>query len=216
MKNVHYILIGSFVITVAAGVILVTHKAYAGCESTYGGGEKCVYNKRFDIEKKVRLCDRKVYKSTGDCGSSSDWKDKVTGLHKGDIVEFKVKVKNKGEVEVDEMKMKDSFPKQMEKLSGDGLTEDWDVFGPGDIKTFNFFAKVDDSEFDTNKDFEKCVVNKAEVFYKSDQEASDTATVCYSDKEVTELPKTGGSADVFGALGLGSVALGAIVKKFRK
>lgn len=201
-KNINYKLIGTLVVAVTAGV-LGAQKAYAGCESNYGGGETCIYNKRFDIEKKVR--------KEGD----DTWKDKVTGVDENEIVEFKIKVKNKGEVEVDDMKMSDKLPKEMERVGGSGMTEYWGDFEPGETKTFIIRAVVKDSEYD-RKNFEKCVVNKAEVEYDGDEEGSDTATVCYSDKEVTELPKTGGNSVAYGALGTVLAAFGAIIKKIKK
>lgn len=201
-KSLNYKLIGALLVVVTAGVVGV-NKAYAGCESNYGGGETCIYNKRFDIEKKVR--------KEGD----DSWKDKVTNVKEDQVVEFKIKVKNEGEVEVNDMRMKDSLPKEMERVGGSGLTEYWGDFEPGESKTFTIKAVVKDSEYD-RENFEKCVVNKAEVEYKGDEEGSDTATVCYSDKEVTELPKTGGSSTAYGVLGLGLAAIGAFIKKLKK
>lgn len=192
-------------VLLVAGVtsVLGVNTAYAGCTSNYGGGETCIYNKNFDIEKKVR--------KEGD----NSWKDKVTNVKKGEVVEFKVKVKNDGEVKVNDMKMVDKLPKEMERVGGSGLTEYWGDFEPDETKIFTIKAVVKDSEYD-RKNFEKCVVNKAQVEYKGDGEASDTATVCYSDKKVTELPKTGGSSMIYGALGLGLVALGAVTKKLKR
>lgn len=200
-KSFNIKLIGILSVVVVAGIFGAS-KAYAGCTSNYGGGETCIYNKNFDLEKKVR--------KAGD----DSWKDKVTNVKKGEIVEFKVKVKNDGEVKVNDMEMIDKLPKEMERVGGDGLTEYWDDFEPGDSKTFTIKAVVKDSEYD-KKNFEKCVVNKARVEYKGDSEASDTATVCYSDRELSELPKTGGSSVAYGALGLGLAALGVIAKKIR-
>ena len=201
-KSVNYKLISALVVAGVAGV-LSGGTAYAGCTSNYGGGETCIYNKNFDIEKKVR--------KEGD----DSWKDKVTGVDEDEVVEFKIKVKNEGEVDVDDMKMSDKLPKEMERVGGDGLTEYWDDFEAGETKTFVIKAKVKDSEYD-RKNFEKCVVNKAEVLYDGEDEASDTATVCYSDSEPTELPKTGGSSLLYGVLGLGLTAVGVSAKKLKK
>jgi len=201
-KSVNYKLISALVVAGVAGV-LSGGSAYAGCTSNYGGGETCIYNKNFDIEKKVR--------KEGD----DSWKDKVTGVDEDEVVEFKIKVKNEGEVDVDDMKMSDKLPKEMERVGGDGLTEYWDDFEAGETKTFVIKAKVKDSEYD-RKNFEKCVVNKAEVLYDGEDEASDTATVCYSDSEPTELPKTGGSSLLYGVLGLGLTAVGVSAKKLKK
>ncbi len=202
-KSVNYKLISALVVSAVSTGLFGGSQVYAGCTSNYGGGETCIYNKNFDIEKKVR--------KAGD----DSWKDKVTGVDEDEIVEFRIKVKNDGEVDVDDMKMTDKLPKEMERVGGDGLTEYWDDFDEGETKTFIIRAKVKDSEYD-RKNFEKCVVNKAEVEYNGDEEASDTATVCYGDSEPTELPKTGGNSLVYGALGLGLMAIGATSKKFRK
>lgn len=202
-KSVNYRLISALVVSAVSTGLFGVGQVYAGCTPNYGGGQTCVYNKNFDIEKKVR--------KAGD----DSWKDKVTGVKKGEIVEFRIKVKNDGEVDVDDMKMTDKLPKEMERVGGSGLTEYWDDFEKGKSKTFVIRAKVKDSEYD-RKNFEKCVVNKAVVEYDGDQEGSDTATVCYGDRGPTELPKTGGNSLLYGALGLGLMAVGAVSKKFKK
>jgi len=202
-KSVNYKLISALVVSAVSAGLFGGSQVYAGCTPNYGGGQTCIYNKNFDIEKKVR--------KAGD----DFWKDKVTGVKKDEVVEFKIKVKNAGEVDVDKMKMTDKLPKELERVGGDGLTEYWDDFDEDETKTVVIKAKVKDSEYD-RKNFEKCVVNKAIVEYKGDQEASDTATVCYGDGEPTELPKTGGNTVVYGALGLGLMVVGAASKKFRK
>jgi len=201
MVKINYKLIAA-VLVASAATVLGSTTAFAGCESNYGGGQTCVYNKRFDIEKKVR--------KEGD----DEWKDKITNVKKGQIVEFKVKVKNEGDIETDDMGMRDKLPSELEKVSGD-LTEYWNDFEPGETKTFYIKAKVKDSEYD-RENFEKCVVNKAEVEYNDDDQGSDTATVCYTNREVTELPETGGSSVALGALGLGLVAAGIALKKFAR
>lgn len=215
-KSVNYKLISVLVVAGVVGV-LSGGVAYAGCTSNYGGGQTCIYNKNFDIEKKVRTCDADYYDDHGECDKDDDegWKDKVTDVEEGDVVEFKIKVKNDGEVDVDNMKMSDKLPKEMTRLGGDGLTEYWDDFEAGETKKFYIYAKVDDDEFD-RENFEKCVVNKAEVEYDGDEEASDTATVCYGDSKPSELPKTGGSSMLYGMLGLGFTALGVTAKKLKK
>ena len=182
--------------------------AYASnCESTYGGGETCIYNKRFQIDKDVRIA--------GD----EDWEeDKVTGLHKDEIVEFRIKVKNisdEGTGDFDDMKMEDFLPDELEKVGGSGLTEEWEDFKHGDVRIFYITAKVDSDEFDRSDNFEKCVVNKAEVRWDGDFESSDTATVCYGNGEPTELPKTGAVSDL-AIVGVGLLTAGLLIKLTRK
>jgi hypothetical protein len=180
-----------------------TQKVLAdNCESNYGGGETCIYNKRFEIDKDVRI--------EGD----SEWReDKVTDVKKGEIVEFRIKIRNlsdSGAGSFDHMKMEDFLP--------DELVKYWNDFHPGDTKTFVIKVKIDSHEFDRTDNFEKCVVNKAEVRWDGKFEGSDTATVCYGNGKPTELPKTGAVSDLailgFGLVGTGVVA--KLVKKLRK
>ncbi len=173
------------------------------CELTYDG-EVCIYNKAFFIEKKVRVKDQ------------GDYEDKLIldNDNVADVIEFRVRIENKGEVEVSNMKMEDFLPEEMELVEGDGLTEYWDEFEPGDTETFYIDAKIDEKEFDRDN-FDKCVVNKAEIRYDDSFEGSDTATVCYGDIEITELPETG-FASTIAPLGLGLIVIGSLIKKSRK
>lgn len=184
---------------------------FAGnCESNYGGGETCIYNKRFQIDKDVRI--------EGD----DEWEeDKVTDVSRNDIVEFRIKVKNLSDEDAgsfDNMKMEDFLPDELIREGGSGLTEYWDDFDAGETKTFILKVKIDADEFDRDDNFEKCVVNKAEVRWDGDFEGSDTATVCYGNGEPTELPKTGAVSGLtiagFGLLTSGVIA--KLAKKFGK
>lgn len=178
-------------------------KAYAACEPTYGGGEVCVYNKSFRITKDVKVVE----------DSDTSFNDKVTGVKKNETVEFRITVKNVGETEVDNMKMKDKLPSELERAGGDGLTESWGNFAPGETKTFKIRATIKGSEFD-RENFDKCVVNKAELYFGDKFEGADTATVCFGKGEVTELPSTGPDFGLFtGMAGLGLTVLGLIVKR---
>ena len=176
-------------------------RVYADCEQNYGGGETCVFSKRFKIEKEVRIA--------GD----SEWEDKVTGVEKNDTVEFKIIVENTGDVTTDNMEMKDYLPDELVKLVGN-LTEEWENFDNGEdnAKTFIVKVKVDEKEF-ARENFEKCVVNKAVVKFDDDEEASDTATVCYGDLELTELPKTGPETAIFLTIaGIALIGAGIVFK----
>lgn len=175
--------------------------AYGNCEANYGGGETCILNKSFEVTKKVRI--------EGD----NSWKDKVIGVAIDEIVEFRIRVKNVGEVEVDNMKMEDFLPDEMIFLDNEGLTQEWDNFSPGETQEFKIKARIKDSEFD-RENFEKCIVNKVEIDYDGNFEGSDTATVCYGDAEITELPETGPTASIaFSVIGLGLISGGTLVKK---
>lgn len=188
-----------------AAVIAVSGSVHAGCKSTYGNGETCYINKRFEIDKDVRIKD----------DDDDDWEDKVTDVDEDDVVEFRVKIKNKSDDDADDfddMKMEDFLPDEMERVGGSGLTEYWDDFDSDETKTFVIEAKIDEDEFDRDHEFEKCIVNKAEVTWDGDFEGSDTATVCYGDEEVKELPETG-SNEIAALFGAALIAVGLLLRK---
>lgn len=199
---------------VALGMVFTQKNAYASCETQYGGNETCIVNKSFKITKQVRI--------EGD----NSWKSKVIldNDEKDETVEFKIKVEFRkidengdtvDDVSIDGMKMSDELPDELKRIGGSGLTEYWDDFKPGESKTFVIKAQVKDSEFDDDKNFEKCVVNKVKVYRNKDFEGSDTATVCFgNDTEIKELPKTGfDTATIMATLGSATTGLGLFVKK---
>ncbi len=205
LKNINKNLIVSMFSAVIV-VVLSTASAsnvYADCHSTYGGGKTCDNTIIFKVEKKVRLA------------GTTEWKDKITNVKKGDVIEFRIRVTNIGDKSVNSMEMKDKLPSDIfNKIGGSGLTEEWDSFDPGDVKEFIIQVKVKDSEFTSSRSFDKCVVNKAEAYYDGDFVGSATATVCYSNRTVTELPKTGiGSTVSYTIAGLGLLSLGLLIKK---
>jgi len=204
-NTIKSIVIASLLFVVVA--VATTSAVYAECESTYGNGEICYYNKRFEIDKDVRVEDE-----------DDDWEDKVMNVASDDIVEFRIKIKNRSDddsdkiVDFDDMKMEDFLPDEMERVGGSGLTEYWDDFEPGETKTFYIKAKVKEDEYDRDVDFEKCIVNKAEVTWDGEFEGADTATVCYGDEEIKELPETG-SNEVAALIGAGLIIVGVLVRK---
>ena len=192
-------LIGSL-ITLGLFVFLSIGTVYAG---QYGEEE---YNLRFKITKEVRI--------QGD----SEWKDKVTDVKEGEVVEFRIKIRNRSDGPADatdDMKMEDFLPEEMIKVGGNGLTEEWDNFDPKDEKVFIIQAKVDSDEYDRDVEFEKCVVNKAELRWDGEFQGADTATVCYGNVEPSELPKTG-ALSTMGLSGLVLLVSGLISKKYLK
>jgi hypothetical protein len=201
MKNLTYKLILSLFF-VALTVFTSRNTVYA----QYGGGGEVEY--KFRIEKDVKL--------EGD----ESFKDKIfvnlnDTLEKGKQIIFRIKVKNLSDEEVDDMDMKDILPDELEKIGGSGLTEGWNDFKIDETKEFQIQVEIKDSEKDRSGDFEKCVVNKAELRWDGDYEGSDTATVCYGNIPVKELPVTG-FAPVNVALGLGLTVLGVLTKRLVK
>ena len=188
--------------------LLGGQKIYASsdCETVYGGGEVCVYDTRFKIVKEVRI--------QGD----TEWKDKVTDVKEGEVVEFRIKIRNRSDGPADatdDMKMEDFLPEEMNKVGGSGLDEEWDNFDPKDEKVFIIQAKVDSDEYDRDVEFEKCVVNKAELRWDGEFQGADTATVCYGNVQPSELPKTG-ALSTMGLSGLVLLVSGLISKKYLK
>lgn len=157
-------------------IVLVTKtNVYA---EDYGGGDK---EYKMKIVKEVKL--------DGD----SSYKDKVyidlTDKNEKDKdIYFRITITNKGD-KISDLEMKDFLPDELDKISGD-LTKEWDSMNAGETKEFIIKANLDDNETSDDEDFEKCVVNKAELRQDGDFEGSDTATVCYGN-EPTELPETG-------------------------
>ena len=200
LKKMNKIKINLIAILVTLGVVMTlsTGTVYAG---QYGEEEE--YNIRFKITKEVRI--------QGD----TEWKDKITDVDEDDIVEFRIKVKNKSDDpadSADDMKIEDFLPSEMYKVGGNGLTEEWDDFDPEDEKVFIIQAKVDSDEYDRDVEFEKCVVNKAELRWDGEFQGSDTATVCYGNVEPSELPKTG-AVSTLALAGIGSLLTGLVAKK---
>lgn len=172
------------------------------CEPEGAYGQTCVYDDDFRLEKKVRL--------EGD----NTWKDKVIDVDEGQVIEFRIEVENVGEVAGENMKMTDILPDELERIGGSGLTEEWTDFEVGDVETFIIQVRIVNTEFDREDNFEKCVVNKAEVEEDGNLVGSDTATVCYGGEDVTELPETGALAtETMSILGFLSTGFGLILKR---
>jgi len=62
--------------------------------------------------------------------------------------------------------------------------------------------------------FEKCVVNKVDLYQNDNGKGSDTATVCYNNAQVEQLPKTGPAlpAGLMGIVGVGMGFVGSFLK----
>lgn len=169
----------------------------ATCTSDGAYGQTCTTDESFTIEKKVRI------------KGTTNWSDKVTNVKEDQTVEFRIIVKNTGDESESKMKTVDTLPDEMSRTGGAGLTENWDNFNDGDEKEFIIESKLKATEFATNKNFEKCVVNKVDLYQNEDHKGSDTATVCYNNAQVQELPKTGPLLPI-GLLGFAGVGLGTL------
>lgn len=200
LNTIKKIIITTLMVVLGLGLNTNTAKA-DNCEQNYGGGETCVVTTNFRIRKYVRL--------EGD----KTWRDEVlVDLDDDDEndkrIEFKIEVSvnvsdddaDVSGISFDDMKMKDKWPDELKFLedeSDDDLTEEWDDFEPGETKTFYLTGKIESDERDRDDEFEKCVVNKASLYYEDDLQGSDEAVVCYRKTDdvlgitTSELPRTG-------------------------
>ncbi len=191
----------NLIVSIAAVTFLSATNGEVYASGQYG---ETVINKAFRIEKEVRIKDK---------GSFVD-KLVLDPKDFGKVLEFRIKIKNVGELKTDDMKMEDFLPSELYRVGGDKLVEKWDDFEPGETKTFYIDVKVDSKEFE-RENFEKCVVNKAEVRYKGKFEGADTATVCYGVREITELPETGFEETLI-PLGMGLIIAGYVFKRYKE
>lgn len=145
---------------------LGSKSAYAlNCVSTAYGNLCSSAPLDYDIRKTVS-------KTAGSEGT-----DRITGISKGDTFTFYFRVSNNTLNEVT-LNLEDNLPSTLERVSGIGYTEKVTLY-PKSRKTLEMVVKVKDSEFQTSNFFQKCVVNKANLFKDKDLKDSSTATVCY-------------------------------------
>jgi len=161
---------------------------YAGdtqkCFDFYGREIECpIANKRFDIVKVVKMSNEE----------DSQYRDGVKGVLNDQTVNFKITVTNTGEVSVDDLKLIDFLPENLDNFQLDKKLSQDDgnltfIFGndfePGEREVFLFSAQADVVGMDPGD--EKCVVNKAQIYRDRDNdnlvdneepENADVATV---------------------------------------
>jgi hypothetical protein len=197
MNYLKVLVLGAFVATLGFTPV------FAECNNSGYGSSNC------DNSSKDYVIEKKVTKSSKDSKE-----EKITNVKKGENFIYTFKIRNNTDNEVT-LKLVDNLPKEFEKVSGIGFTEDVKV-EKNSSKTLQMTVKVKDSEFEGKKNFEKCVINKAYI-YKGDKEKdSSTATVCFGDgTKVSSLPKTGTNTLVLGA-SLVTTLLGFGLSRFRR
>lgn len=192
------------VIVLSAFVALIsTNTVFAECNNSGYGSSNCDDNKKdYVVEKKVTR-------------SSADKKEeKITNVKKGENFIFTFKIRNNTNEEVT-LKLTDNLPKEFERISGIGFTEDVKI-SKNSSETLEMVVKVKDSEFEGKSNFEKCVINKAYISKGDKERDSSTATVCFGDgTKVSTLPKTGTNSLVLG-VGLLTTLLGFGLTRLRK
>jgi len=183
-----------------------TASAETICTSNYGGGETCVRDRDIKLDKEVRFYEK------------GDFEAKIEGAEVGDTVEFRITVKNDGDVDIDKLKVEDDLP---EYLSSDEDTE-WEI---KDLKAGEEYEITFKAEIEEDLDLESgsnCFINEARVKYEGKVFDEDTAIICVEEPSVLgvkELPVTGGRDAVtgkeisFGVIALGMLLLGIGLKK---
>lgn len=183
---------------VVAGLGLLTPKAEA-CYM-YGNGEP---SRQIIVDKQVKP-DR-----------WNDWKDNLSAdaylFQSDDRVDFKVRVKNTGEDDLDNVEVIDYLPDYVDYVSGpggatrDGNQVKWNAghFNPGEEKEYTLQVEIVESNLLEGKG-NFCVVNRVRVEAESDESDEDTSEFCIEGTEGkvlgVKLPETGAS------LALGMIA----------
>lgn len=176
------------------------------CERTYGGGLIC--DRGFRVNKEVKV---------GSRDSSNEYSDSVT-VQKGETFTFRIKVKNVGDVDGEDLNLVDILPDELKLVRGD-LTHEISTIDNGDTREFTIEAVVKDSEFESGKT--KCVTNTAKLKGDLNEDGnketldSDTAVVCYG-KTIKELPKTGSEDFAAAILGAGMILAGVGIRTVKR
>lgn len=170
--------------------------ANASCSGSYYGSSSCS-DSGFDLTKKVSFKDEEA-------------KQKLTGVKKGDVFKYTFKIENKTD-ETKTLKLIDNLPNELERVAGIGFTEEVTLGKKSSVKLV-MEVKVKDSEFENKKDFEKCVVNTAQLYKDGAKKESSSATVCYGEGIAKTLPETGPN-DIFAVVGLILATAGVVIRK---
>lgn len=173
---------------------------------TYGGNEVCD-NGSISIDKVV-------WQTKDNNGNTVEaWKDNIDSsdykFTPGEEVKFELRVKNTGDIELDDVTVRDILPEYMEwKWGGDWYsstrTVEWKVndLEPGEVVKKEFMARfVGESDLDEGV---TCVTNKGEAYIKDGDSDNDTAMVCVrkgvsEEKKVlgvSTLPETGPELEI--------------------
>ncbi|HLB51885.1 hypothetical protein A3F07_01940 [candidate division WWE3 bacterium RIFCSPHIGHO2_12_FULL_38_15] len=174
-------------------------------EGENGGGvggkeeEKISEDKKsenLEVNKKVRIGDNDKYSS------------KVVGVDQSEIITFLLELKNTGEKNIQDIKVVDDLPEEFELISGK-LEDKVGEVKDGEAKNLFIVVKVKDGVNLAGK----CVINKVEAKWDDNKE-SDEATVCFEEKELIELPKTGPDGNLLSVLGALSLIMGTTIKVY--
>lgn len=195
------------------------------CFTQYGGGETCVNvdeDAKIDVDKQV---------SKNDDNYTDHLKSSTHTFEAGDKVYFKITVKNKGDVDLKNVELKDVLPDFLsfgKMINGDtpdksGSTLKWDLgsLKVGESETIKFYANIDEEE-DLPTDDKVCLTNVAKATGKrvdnnDKEDDADYSNFCIELGDVlgetpSKLPKAGNPITVALA-GVVSVISGLIIRK---
>lgn len=177
------------------------------CFEQYGGGEECYEYDDSDLKVEKEVWNPKI----------DDWASNIEPEDSSDAylfdpeetIKFRIKVKNVGDITIEDINLKDILPSYVKYSSGDGDGEDgntkveFDEFDldPGESESFEFKAEVADDGILPKDDY-LCLTNiaKAEgTVEDTDDELDDVdyANFCIdlpgikSKETISKLPTTG-------------------------
>lgn len=174
--------------------LFITLSVNAECGSY--GSNSCS-NSGYNLTKRVSIKDESA-------------KQKITGIKKGTVFKYTFTIENKTN-ETKTLKLVDSLPKELERVGGIGFTEEVTLAKNSSVKLY-MEVKVKDSEFENKTNFEKCVVNTAELYKDGSKKESSSATVCYGEGVAKNLPETGPN-DIFALIGLVFAIAGIVIRQ---
>jgi uncharacterized repeat protein (TIGR01451 family) len=186
MKNIKLVLTFLFLFS-----ILFSQKTLAAvrCESQYGGGEICIRTGELQINKKVLNPE------------DNNWVDNLGAkdyhFAPGEIVKFKLEIKNVGDEKLKNINVRDLLPTYLNHYSGN-LDFQIEYLLAGESVEKELEAKIALSENFPNNNSLICVINSAEAWSENEKD-KDTSQICIEKKVlgITTFPDTGDSLGFF-------------------
>lgn len=184
------------------------------CETQYGGGQTCVKTGNIQVNKQVK-------EITGN--DTHEWRDNLVHVTSDkffkpqDLVEYRIKVKNVGDVDFATVILTDTLPSQLELVEG-SLSQELKNLKVNEEREIFIKAKVKNADQLGNSNTNCDIANTAKAV-SGDQSDQDTAKVCVQKFPETAkaLPKAG-PEDFYLILGLSILAstLGFFVYKLNE
>lgn len=153
----------------------------------------------------------------------SNWQDNLPAsqvtLKEGDLVDFKIIIKNTGDKELKNIRVTDYLPSYLEFIFGSAKPNDqreinWtiDKLSPGKEKEFRIRTKISGSN-QANTEGTFCLMNKSRAEAETGEADEDTASFCLL--AAKKLPQAGSHNLALGTLIIGLIgSIGIILRKF--